>query len=113
MVSPLPQVPTEPPRPLRPSDLFAEESDGDAVSVPLRTKFVEFKSTEAGEPWAVLEGQWRGHRLRCVVFPRAWATLERPSPGDTVLVSGELAFRDGQAIVWVRHMNVISPVKRV
>jgi hypothetical protein len=76
----------------------------------MRTKFVDLKSTKAGAPWAVLECQWRGHWLRCVVFPRAWAIFERPSPGDAVLVRGELAFRDGQPVICVLELNTISPV---
>lgn len=110
MVSSPPQVPEDPPRPLKPRDLFAEDSKGAAVSASLRATFITTKSTKSGEPWAVIDGVWRGRRLRCVVFPRAWATLQRPSPGDAVVVSGVLAYRDGQAIVWVRQMNVISPL---
>jgi hypothetical protein len=104
------QAPSGPPRTLQPRDLFTDRATDDAVVVSMRTKSVHIKSTKAGQPWAVLEGQWRGHRLRCVVFPRAWATLERPSPGDAVVVGGKLAFRDGQPVIWVLAMTTISLV---
>ena len=97
-----------PTRPLRPRDLFDEHASGDTVSVTMRAKFIDVKATKAGQPWAVLEGQWRGHRLRCVVFPTRWAVVEQPSPGDAVVVVGKLWVREGEAAVWVQSLTRIS-----
>lgn len=95
------QAPSGPPRPLCPRDLFGGRADGDAVTVSMRTSVVEMKTTRAGHPWAVVEGQWPGHRLRCIVFPKTWAQIQQPSPGDAVVVNGKLSFREGQPVAWV------------
>lgn len=108
-MAPLPvQAPSGRARPLGPRDLFDEATSGDAVTVSTRTRFIELKSTKAGDPWAVLEGGWRGHRLRCVVFPTLWATVEQPAPGDAVIVCGQLRFREGQPAIWVQELTRIS-----
>ena len=108
-MAPLPvQAPSGRTRPLRPRDLFDEATSGEAVTVSMRTRFVDLKSTKAGDPWAVLEGRWRGHRLRCVAFPTLWATVEPPAPGDAVIVRGQLRFRDGQPAIWVQELTRIS-----
>ena len=102
------QTPSGPPRPLLPRDLFEGGADGDAVIVSLRIIVVDMKTTQSGYPWAVLEGQWRGHRLRCIAFPTTWAQIRQPSPGDAVVVNGKLSVREGQPVVWVMALTTIS-----
>lgn len=103
--------PTEPPRPLRPKDLFDERTGGVVVIVSLRVTFVDERLTKSGHSWAVLIGQWRRHSLRCIVFPTLWAALEHPSLGDAVVIRGEISFREGQAVIWVHDMTEMSPVQ--
>jgi DNA polymerase III alpha subunit len=98
------------PRPLRPKDLFSESASGDAVIVSMRVTFVETKTTKSGQPWAVLNGQWRRHNLRCLVFPGLWATLEPPVQGEAVVVRGNLSYRDGEPVVWVLNLTTIALV---
>lgn len=102
------QTQREPARALRPRDLFDEQSNGDPVSVTMRATSVVIRATEAGKPWAVLEGLWRGHRLRCLVAPTKWAAVEHPANGDGVIVSGRLRVCQGQAVVWVHSLTSIA-----
>jgi hypothetical protein len=74
----------------------------------MRATRVDIKLTKAGQPWAVLEGRWRGLRLRCVVFPTMWAKVDKPEPGDAVVMDGELLFGEEQAIVWVKRLTKLS-----
>lgn len=74
----------------------------------MRATLVHIRSTKLGKPWAVLEGQWRGHCLRCVVVPSKWATVDLPTPGDGVVVCGKLWSHDGQGVIWVLTLTAIS-----
>lgn len=69
---------------------------------------VNLRQTKAGQPWAILQGQWRGHRLRCLVFPNAWARVPQPLPGDAIVVRGKIAFRDGDAVIWALDLAKFS-----
>lgn len=101
---------TKSPRPLRPKDLFGEPARGDTVIVSMLVTFVDTKSTKSGQPWAVLNGQWRRHNLRCLVFPGLWATLEPPLQGEAVVVRGKLSHRGGQPVIWVLDLTTIALV---
>ena len=97
-------------RALRPQDLFDEDADGTPVNFSMRLVTVSERFTRAGEPWALLDGRWRGLRLRCLVFPTRWAATDHPSPGDAVVVRGQLSVREGNAVVWAKDLVRLSLV---
>ena len=75
-------------RPLRPSDLFDQAAEGAAISLSIRVLRVIPRTTTAGLPWAIVDGAWRGHELRCVAFPAVWAQVEKPQPRDLAVIQG-------------------------
>lgn len=93
--------PGQSPQPPRPQDLFNQAADGAAVSLSMKVLRVIPKTTPDGLPWAIIDGVWRGHQLRCVAFPTVWASVDKAQPGDVAFIQGTLSRRDGRAVVRV------------
>ena len=89
------------PQPLRPRDFSDQAADGAAVSLSLRVLRVIPRTTAEGIPWAILDGVWHGHQLRCVAFPTVWASVEKTQRGDVAIIQGTLSRREGRVIVRV------------
>ena len=107
----MPTAGAHPAQPLRPRDLFDEAADGAAVSLSMKVSRVIPRTTTAGIPWALFDGVWRGHQLRCVLFPTVWATVENAQSGDVAVIQGILSRRDGRAVVMVLDLTRMSPTR--
>lgn len=104
--------PGQSPQPLRPQTLFDPAADGVAVSLSMKVLRVIPRTTTDGIPWAIIDGVWRGHQLRCVAFPTVWASVEKAQPGDVAVIQGTLSRKDGRAVVRVldlARLRLVGP----
>jgi hypothetical protein len=71
----------------------------------MRIKHVSRRTTTDGIPWSVIAGEWHGHQPTCVAFPTVWALGDQVKAGDAAVIKGNLARRDGRAVVLVRDLS--------
>lgn len=105
MVQPPRANPAPDVRPLVPRDLVNQAQDGALVTLAMKVQTIHHRKTSLGREWAVIDGLWRGHSLRCVAFPNLWEVTDHPHTVDGITVRGQLSYRDAVPTVWVHHLN--------
>lgn len=100
-----PHTPTHPPVPLDKADLASRAANDKHVHLDATVAQIEPRTTSEQRPWAILHLDWADTTVRALAFPTVWSATPRVRPGAAVHITGTIAFRDNQPVIWAHTLT--------